>query len=328
MKRDLPPYVYRQRNGLYFQRRGWPSKKMINQDIGPDFWAEYAVILKGVPQVPSKRTWTKLIRSYQNSPRWSKLKDRTKKDYRKVLDQLDGLFGPQDPAKIQRKDIIRLRDANADRYRAANYLVQVIRVLLEHAIDEGWRQENPAKGISTLKSPYEDRKPWPAELIKKYRQEATGRELLLFELCVGTGQRIGDILQMKWGDIQDGGINLTQNKTGKRLWVPMTSPLRTTLETAPRRSVFLLTNHAATGPWSYRGASQAVRKVRESIGALEYDIHSLRYTTASELAIAGCSDELIASVTGQSMAMVAKYSATVRQKVRALKAQNTREQNH
>jgi len=38
----------------------------------------------------------------------------------------------------------------------------------------------------------------------------------------------------------------------------------------------------------------------------------------------GLTDEEIASVTGQSMAMVAHYTAHVRQKVRALKAQERR----
>ncbi|WP_114284023.1 integrase [Candidatus Halocynthiibacter alkanivorans] len=65
-------------------------------------------------------------------------------------------------------------------------------------------------------------------------------------------------------------------------------------------------------------------KTRKIIGAEKYDIHALRYTTASELALAGCSDKLIAAVTGQSIEMVVHYTATVRQKVRAIEAQGKR----
>ena len=59
-------------------------------------------------------------------------------------------------------------------------------------------------------------------LIEAYRA-ATGRELLLFEMFA-TGQRIQDVLDMKWTDIRpirfpDGiqrmGVDLVQNKTGK-----------------------------------------------------------------------------------------------------------------
>lgn len=41
------------------------------------------------------------------------------------------------------------------------------------------------------------------------------------ELCVGTGQRIGDVLDMRWSDIQDDGMMVRQSKTGKELWLPL-----------------------------------------------------------------------------------------------------------
>ena len=124
------------------------------------------------------------------------------------------------------------------------------------------------------------------------------------ELCVGTGQRIGDVLEMRWSHIQDGGFVVRQNKTGKELWVPILPELQTALDAASRHSVFILTNERGSNRWSYRGASAAVRKVRAAIGALDYDIHSWRYNAACELVEAGCDDDLVAAVTGQSPAMV------------------------
>ncbi|MBJ2153950.1 hypothetical protein JC607_24220 [Paracoccus sp. IB05] len=62
--------------------------------------------------------------------------------------------------------------------------------------------------------------------------------------------------------------------------------------------------------------------MREAIGAEKYDIHGLRYAAAAELAAAGCSDELIASITGhKTSAIVAKYAGPARQKARAKAAQ-------
>jgi integrase len=72
--------------------------------------------------------------------------------------------------------------------------------------------------------------------------------------------------------------------------------------------VFILTNERGTHRWSYRGASQAVRNVREAIKALDYDIHSWRNSAACELLEAGCNDDIIAAVTGQSPAMVQHYT--------------------
>ncbi|MBL3587300.1 tyrosine-type recombinase/integrase [Rhodovulum sulfidophilum] len=326
-KRELPKYVYRQRNGLYFQRRGWPSQK-IGSDFGsPEFWAEYAAILKGEGQAKVlRRNFSALIRSYHQSPRYRNLKPRTALDYDKFTAFIDERFGPLNPANLQRRDVIRLRDENAGKPYFANYAVKVIRILMEHSIDLGWRTDNPAKGVSLLKADADPRLPWPQSLIDAFRAAVPlgARERLLMELCLGTGQRIGDVLEMQWGDIQDGGITVKQNKTGKRLWVPIVPSLQEALDRAPRRSLFMLTNQSGTSRWSYRGASQAIRKIREDIGALDFDIHSWRYNAACELVEAGCTDELVAAVTGQSPKMVAHYTQQIRQRVRAIEAQARR----
>ena len=166
-----------------------------------------------------------LIDSYRRSGRFRHLSDRSNAEYVKVLEFFRDRFGELDPAKMQRKGIIRLRDNNADKVRFSNYCVQIIRILFEHAIDLGWHPDNPAMGVQLLKSKAEPRKAWPAALVKKYRETASGRELLLFELWVGTGQRIGDVLKMQWSDIEDGGIHVHQTKTGQKLWLPFTPQL-------------------------------------------------------------------------------------------------------
>jgi len=66
--------------------------------------------------------------------------------------------------------------------------------------------------------------------------------------------------------------------------------------------------------------------VRKKIGAEGCDIHSLRYTTAAELAALGLSDEVIMSITGHStVAMVARYAGPARQRQRAQQAQERRD---
>lgn len=327
-KRELPKHVYRQRNGLYFQRRGWRSQKFEHDFGTPEFWAEYAGILSGEQRAArlTTRSFTALITNYRKSPRYSRLKPRTALDYDKYLDFFQDTMGNANPAKMQRKDVIRLRDTNAEKAYFANYSLRVLRVLMEHCVDLGWRETNPAKGVPELKTQKTEREPWPRELLAAYRGACPlgTRERLVMELCVGTGQRIGDVLEMRWSDIQDGAFIVQQNKTNKVLWVPILPELQAALDKASRHSVFILTNERGTNCWSYRGASQAVLKVREQIGALAYDIHSWRYNAACELLEAGCEDDLIAAVTGQSPAMVLHYTKKVRQKVRAQQAQQMR----
>src|SRR6056297_3221861 len=331
-KRELPKHVYRQRNGIYFQRRGWPSQKLQHEFGTPEFWKEYADILaqKEAPRRVVARNFGGLIDSCRKSPRYKNLKPRTGLDYDKHLDFFREIMGETNPAKMQRKDVIRLRDANADKAYFANYSLRVLRVLMEHCVDLGWRDSNPVRGVPELKTVKKEREPWPRELLDAYRDAcALGtRERLVMELCVGTGQRVGDVLEMRWSDIQDGGFVVRQSKTGKELWVPILPELQAALSAAIRHSVFILTNERGTNRWSYRGASAAVRKVREQIGAVAYDIHSWRYNAAWERLEAGCGDDLIAAVTGQSPAMVQHYTRKVRQRIRAVQAQQMRTEQY
>lgn len=249
-KRELPKHVYRQRNGLYFQRRGWPSRKFESEFGTPAFWKEYADILSSKDKHPviANRSFRALVKSYRQSPRYRNLKPRTGPDYDKHLDFFVSIMGDRNPAKMQRKDVIRLRDANAEKAYFANYSLRVLRVLMEHCLDLGWRETNPARGVPELKTERREREPWPAELLDAFRQACPlgKRERLLMELCVGTGQRIGDVLEMRWSDIQDGSVFVKQSKTKKELWVPILDELQAALDAAKRHSVFILTNKRGT----------------------------------------------------------------------------------
>lgn len=326
MKRQLPPHVYDKKGALYFQRRGFPTVRMQHARGTPEFHAEYARLLAGDrPIYAGPRTFEALVREYVASHKYRELSIRTVQDYDKVLSWVKEKIGPLPVDRMQRKDVIRAQSVNAERQRFANYIVQVLRILFEHAIDLGWRTDNPAKGVSLLKSTAPRREAWPRAMVDAYRAAADGRALLIFELCIGTGQRIGDVLRMRWNDIEDGVMMVTQGKTGAKLAVPLTPRLATILEATPRIGMTICAWGPAGKPTRYRTAADLVLAVRKKIGAEAYDIHGLRYTTAAELAEAGCSDELIMAVTGhRTMAMVAKYAGPARQKSRAKQAQEKR----
>lgn len=326
MKRHLPAHVYDKKGVLYFQRRGYRTTRIKAAQGTKEFALEYAALLNGavLPPVADARTFNALVREYVSSPKYRRLAPRTARDYDKVLAWVKDKLGPLPVANIQRKDIIRAQTANARTVRFANYIVQVVRVLLEHSIDLGWRTDNPGKGVELIKSENPEREAWPPAMIEAYRAAATGRALLIFELCLGTGQRIGDVLRMRWSDIDGDGILVRQGKTGAALWVPIGPHLLAVLEATPRIGDTICA-HGQGKELTYFPAAKAVRQVREQIGAMAYDIHGLRYAAAAELAAAGCSDELIASITGhKTTAMIAKYAGPARQKARAKEAQRMR----
>lgn len=325
MKRTLPPHVYPKgkKGYLYFERAG--ETQRIHSPFPSDaFWAEYARIKSGVAPAPKGYTFKALIASYMRSERFTERKPRTRADYQKILAFLEERIGNLDPRKMQRKDVIRLQEANRETVRFANYCVQVTSVLMEHAIDIGWRDRNPAKGVKLIKGKSQPRQPWPDDLIAAFREHADDRALLLFELLVGTGQRIGDVLKARWNDVDADGIRFKQGKTGKELFIPFTPRLRAALDAAPKRGLTIVTKLDG-GPLSYRMAHDAIMKVRRSIGAEAYDIHALRYSAANEIAELGLSDDHIAAITGHTTkAMLHQYAGRARQRARAAEVQRLR----
>lgn len=328
MKRELPKFCYAKPKGVYFQRRGWQTVRFNAAPGTADFAREYALILQGTPPLNAgTRTFLNLIRAYQHSAKWKKLAPRTQSDYQTVLTYIEAKLGTLPPERMQRKDVIRARDSNAASVRFANYVVQVLRILFEFSIDLGWREDNPAKGVSAIASAGKGRVPWPAPMIEAYRAAAPlgTRQRLIFEMLLGTGQRIGDVLKARWDDIAEGGIHVRQGKTGARLWLPLTRDLRAALDATKKTGLTICAGPTGI-PAIYRVAADLLLAVRKKIGAETYDAHALRYTAAAELAALGCTDEVIMSVTGhKTSAMVAKYAGPARQKARATEAMKRRD---
>lgn len=326
-RRTLPPHCYQKPAGIYFQRRGCQTVRIVAAPGTAEFAAEYALALRGTPIIPTHaRTFAALVISYRASPAWAALKPRTRSDYDKVLAWVTAKLGPLPVDRMRHKDVIRAQADNAATVRFANYIVQVLRILFGHAKTLGWREDNPATGVKALSSGRDRRTAWPQGMVDAYRATAPlgTRQRLLFELCIGTGQRIGDVLRMRWDDLSDGGIAVRQGKTGVRVWIPFTPHLQAALAATAKRGLTIAAQPNGR-PTSYRGAADLVMAVRVKIGAEAFDLHSLRYTVVRELAEAGCSDDLIMSVTGHaSREMVALYAGQARQKVRAIEAQGRR----
>lgn len=344
--RDLPSYIHRRkRDGvLFFRKRvagrileirletqlpeGAPVPFALHQE-------RERLLNDPAPVAPGKDMAT-VVRHYMASPSFTSLAVRTRKDYEPHLSYITKKLGHLLPSQIARHHVISWLPKWADQMtpHKANYRLRVLSIVMEHSRDMGLlpqSHENPAKGVKALTYEKRDRQPWPQTMVAAFRRayDYGTRERLCFELLLGSGQRIGDVLLMQWAHIDGDEIRVCQSKTGKALHVPITPHLRSALAATSRgENLFILakdmTKTKRPGPWAYRSAAQAMRAAREQIGAEEYDLHALRYTACAELLMAGCSDELIASVTGQSLKMVEHYTRHLRQRVRAREAQGRR----
>jgi len=146
-------------------------------------------------------------------------------------------------------------------------------------------------------------------------------------LAANTGQRGSDLVRMGPTDLEtyDGqpGINVTQKKTGLRIWIPLTPALRAAMETWERQPGPFLRGADGT-PLSRHRLSMAWERERDVNPALRpcagLVMHGLRATAVVRLRRAGAPATQIADMVGLSVAMVERYCRFADQRDNALAA--------
>lgn len=275
-----------------------------------------------------------LVALYRASPAFMRLAERTRHFYVGRLDFLVERWGPLPVGGITRRHVIDLRDRFAETPALADRTVAVLRLVLAFAIEREWRPDNPALGVPKLRpmKDVEGHRPWPNWAVDRFLAAHSGNTMgLALLLGLYTGQRLGDVLKMRWADISDGYITVKQSKTKTGLQIPLHAALASALGAHKKASPIILTTPRGMpfGESGFRGHfARAIRDAGLAGNGLTF--HGLRYAAAIQLADVGCTPHQIAAITGhKSLAMVAKYSAGANQRRLAAAAIMTleREQN-
>ncbi|WP_109468830.1 site-specific integrase [Albibacillus kandeliae] len=327
--KSTKPYLVRiHRNGkdYWYFRKGNTRIRLPDDPDSAEFDRAYWEIRSGQKSTPCRTSFDALIVSFYQSPRFQGLKATTRAEYRRTIELIREKNGSRDFTKLRRKDVIAARDSYAHQWRKANAMVEQLSILARHAIDLEWIATNPAQGVEKLKGgSYEA---WPQSKLAAYEQHCLEYglrfERTIYELCIGTGQRIGDVVSMEWAQFKSGYMEVVQEKTGARLSVYCPDRLLQYLATLPKSGKHILAKNL-TQHISKRRAQALVANVRKHIKADDFVIHGWRYTAAKELAEAGCSDSEIQAVTGhKSLDMVKKYRQQARQRELSKSAQQRR----
>ena len=96
-----------------------------------------------------------LIDAYKRSPEFRQLRDITRQDYNRVLEWTLRHIPQSDPALLEVRHVYALRDLAFEMHkrRFANYVVQVVRLLLRWGRERGHLERNVAEGMKSLKRP-------------------------------------------------------------------------------------------------------------------------------------------------------------------------------
>jgi integrase len=313
MPRKRPPFVefWRDRHGkvrVYFRKDKGPRVPLPSAVGSDEFNAAYQAALLGQPapeQVHFERvapgTIAALIVNYMRSAGYVGLRDTTKAGYANRIEVLRTKHGHRTVAGLTRERIVTgILQPYADRPGAALSILKMLRVLIHHAINIGWLKYDPSLGIKRPK--IQRIRSWTEGEIDAYRSKwpLGTKQRLAFELFLNTGQRRSDVFRMAWSHITDNKITVVQQKTGRRLVIPLHRDLLTALAAAKREHVSILTTMYGK-PFTVDGFSQWMRDAISEAGLpLECQPHGLRKATGRRLAEAGATAKMIMSILGHT----------------------------
>ncbi len=326
---------FRDRHGkprIYYRRPGHRKVPLAGPFGSPAFLAAYtaahAAAEAGTTLIPSKkgevpRSLGALIVDYYGSTEYRALAPSSLKAYRAVLERLRVEHGHRMVAEMERKHVVRLMDDKADVPGAANRLRQMLRQLMQHAVERAWRSDNPVLTVRKAKYKKEPHRAWTeaeiAQLEARWPLGTTPR--LAFALLLYTGQRLSDAIRMGRPSLRGGLIHVVQQKTGTPLAIPLHPRLHDALAHAPADHLTFLTTQWGAA-FTAAGFSNWLRdKMNDAALPPDCKAHGLRKTAARMLAEAGCSPHQIQSITGhKTLTEVTRYTAEANQQHLAAEA--------
>lgn len=186
--------------------------------------------------------------------------------------------------------------------RQADYAWTVLARILSWGLNRGLVAANPCQKGGRLYRGSRVDKIWTADDEAAFLKSAPAHLHLPLLLALWTGQRQGDLLRLPWSSYDGTRIRLRQSKTGARVSIPVGTPLRLALDTAGRtkHGPIILTS-TDKQPWTSNGFRASWRKACEKAGIVGVTFNDLRGTAVTRLAVAGCTEAEIASITGHSL---------------------------
>lgn len=334
--------IRRRRKGkpdaVYYYHRE-TKKRLPDDPASPEFAAALRRLNERV-RAPEKTT-AHLIEAFMRSPEFARLSENTRREYRRHLDGVRKTGGDLPADEMTSEDVYEMRDKIAVKHaRTADMRVSVLSRLFTWGIKRGYRADNPAKGVDKAQVKPNSYEPWSDAEINTALDKAPAEIADAIWLALYTGQRLGDVLAMTWGDIDGTAVRVRQKKTGERLHVPIHPDLRKhlndikerqdnarkhgakslnvveVLSVSDNRKSPILLNSRGT-PWTVDGFKTSFRREMDKLN-IGRQFHGLRTTAATNLANLGCDPMDIAAVTGHRTAkMVQHYTRRHDQRKRA-----------
>lgn len=212
--------------------------------------------------------------------------------------------------QIKRRDVLEMHEESGARApRAANLALAVLRSALNYAVDREILEANPCDRIRKHPERPKERHLSPAEIARLYQVLASepDRDLHdVIKLALLTGARRGNLLSMRWQDINLPArlwtVPQAQTKTGKTYVISLTPEaaaiLQRRAEEAEDGAVHVFPGRVVGQPIS--NIKRGWTRVRAAAGLEDVRFHDLRHTLASLMINAGASLPVVGKQLGHA----------------------------
>lgn len=179
-----------------------------------------------------------------------------------------------------------------DRPRTYNVHRSVLRQVLSFAALEGLREgHNPIDDVPQRKLKRRQRIVTDAEIAAIKRalmgtKRGGEAHCLMIDLAMLTGQRISDVLRMRWQDVTDEGVLVDQGKTDAKLLIEWTPALRAAVAACAksRERIGHLLVQSTGKPYRYAGVRSAWVRACAKAGVEDLHIHDMRGRAGADIA--------------------------------------------
>ena len=276
-----------------------------------------------------------IVRAFLASPKWTNpppvgYSEGTKKLWSRELNFMarPDVLGALSVDEMRPALVQAFFDGIADRPGRQGYAMSALKQLEKWAIVRDLLPRQITLGVE-IGHPAGGHVPWTDEQIALAEKHARPELARAVTLGANTGQRGSDLVRIGPTDIElyEGtpGFDVTQKKTGRRVWVPITSTLADAIKVWDRKPGPYLTR-ADGRPWTRKDLTEAWSYERETNPALAplkaagLVLHGLRASACVRLRRAGATIPQIADMVGMSEEMVARYCRFSIQKENAVAA--------
>jgi integrase len=302
----------------YFRRPGFKRTPLPGLPGSDEFMEAYRAALAMQlprPMIGASRTKAgslgALIVSYLSSAEFLARPRLTQSTYRYILEAFRREHGDKPVALLTRQHINAMLAAKVKTPVAANSWLRLLKVLMQIAVDEGYRPDNPAVGIKRIKNKTDGFHTWTEEEIAQFEayHPIGSKPRLALALLLYTAQRRSDVVRMGRQHVRGDVVHVRQQKTGAALSIPLHPELRKILVADLGSNLtYLVTEYGR--PFTAAGFGHRFREYCHAAGLPKHcTAHGLRKAACRRLAEAGCSANVIASISGHtSLREVERYT--------------------